>query len=186
MKSYLITDPKYYKPDIDSFSKYLENIYKNKQVDFACFRDKKNKNAASLASVFVKISKKYGIDKILINGDIELSLRLKVFGVHLRSSQLDLIEKAKKSSLFVIASTHSLDEAILSENAGADAITFSPIFWVEDKGKPVGLEKLKEIIDKIHIDCFALGGILTKEQIFACKEVGAYGFASIRYFTKGI
>jgi thiamine-phosphate pyrophosphorylase len=34
----------------------------------------------------------------------------------------------------------------------------------------------------VKIPVIALGGILTQEQIASCEEVGASGFASIRYF----
>lgn len=67
---------------------------------------------------------------------------------------------------------------------GADYITYSPIFSTPNKGEPVGLEKLKEINDKININCFALGEIVSDEQILACEKTGIYGFASIRYFIK--
>jgi len=82
----------------------------------------------------------------------------------------------------VIASTHTLEEVLEAEKRGADAITFSPIFRTPNKGEPLGLEKLKEINDKIHIKCFALGGIINMEQVDACEKVGVYGFASIRFF----
>ena len=69
-----------------------------------------------------------------------------------------------------------------AQNEGADAITFSPIFNSPGKGKPLGLEKLKEINDKINIKCFALGGIIHKDQVDACEALGVFGFASIRFF----
>ncbi len=86
--------------------------------------------------------------------------------------------------LCVVVSTHTLEEAKNAEKSGADFITFSPIYFTPNKGKPKGLEKLKEINGKIDIDCFALGGIVEDEQIQACKHAGVYGFASIRYFIK--
>ncbi|MDR1615152.1 MAG: thiamine phosphate synthase, partial [Campylobacteraceae bacterium] len=91
---------------------------------------------------------------------------------------------AKAKNLFVIASAHSLEEANRAVLLGADLLTVSPIFYVENKNRPLGLEKLKEITDKIPNKCLALGGILENSQIQMCKYVGAVGYASIRYFLK--
>jgi len=84
--------------------------------------------------------------------------------------------------LYVIISTHTHEEALKAQTLGADAITYSPIFPSPNKGEPKGLEDLKEIVDKIEIPIFALGGITTEEQVNTVLATGAYGFASIRYF----
>ena len=105
--------------------------------------------------------------------------------MHFPSSHFYEIKKAKELNLEVIVSVHSFEEALHVKKLGADYITFSPIFYTPNKGEPKGLEKLKEINDKIDIKCFALGGILTKEQVKLCEEASSFGFASIRYFIKG-
>ena len=84
--------------------------------------------------------------------------------------------------LYVIISTHTHDEVEKAQKMGADAVTYSPIYESPDKGNPKGLEDLKLIVDKIRIPIFALGGIISQEQIYAVEASGAYGFASIRYF----
>ncbi|MGD9969385.1 MAG: thiamine phosphate synthase [Sulfuricurvum sp.] len=66
----------------------------------------------------------------------------------------------------------------------SDAITYSPVFASPGKGEPKGLEDLKELVATINIPVFALGGIVTEEQIRAVETAGAYGFASIRYFIQ--
>ena len=183
MKSYLITDPKYYK-DTKSFKEYLISIYKNKKPSFASFRDKINQDFDTFAEIFVKISKYFQIEKILINQNIQAALKFKAHGVHLTSSQFNQIEYAKKRGLYVIISTHSKEEALLAKKLGADAITFSPIFKTPNKGEPKGIEELKKVIKEIDIKCFALGGIVGEREIEICKKSGCYGFASIRYFIK--
>ncbi len=183
MKSYLITDPKYY-TDIVSFEEYLKKIYSSKKVDFACFRDKKNNFFEEYAKIFVKISRCFSIKKILINKEIEIAKKVKADGVHLTSSQFAQIPYAKTLGLFTIISTHSLEEAKLAQKLNADAITYSPVFYSPGKGEPKGVEKLKEIIENINIKCFALGGIIEEKEIEICKNCGCYGFASIRYFVK--
>ncbi len=41
----------------------------------------------------------------------------------------------------------------------ADFITFSPVFHTPSKGKPQGIEKLKEVKESVKCKVFALGGI---------------------------
>jgi len=183
VKSYLITDPRYY-TDIESFKKYLENIYSSKKVDFACFRDKENRFFEKYAKIFVKISKSFSINKIIIHREIEIAKKLEADGVHLTSSQISQIPYAKSSGLFTVVSTHSLQEAKLAYELKADAITYSPVFYSPGKGEPKGEEKLREIVKKVNVKCFALGGITGEKEIEICKNCGCYGFASIRYFSK--
>jgi len=46
----------------------------------------------------------------------------------------------------------------------------------------LGLKDLENLLAHVTVPVLALGGILTEEQIQACRESGASGFASIRYF----
>jgi thiamine-phosphate pyrophosphorylase len=184
IKSYLITDPSFYSSEPSLFTTKLTDVLKNNNVDFICLRDKQTNDYKSLAKTFKKILTCKDI-KVFLHTDYILAKELEVDGVHLPSNHFCDIRLAKELGLEVIVSTHSLKEALSAQNLGADYITYSPIFYTPNKGEPKGLEKLKEINDKINIKCFALGGILTKEQIKSCEEAGSFGFASIRYFFKG-
>ncbi len=181
MKSYLITDPSFYTSNPKKLSKKLLHVIDNLSPDFICIRDKKTDNYKDIALEVKNVIKH---NKILLHSNYELAYELGFYGVHLPSTRFEDIKKAKKLGLHVVVSTHTLEEALHVEKLGSDFITFSPIFYTPNKGKPKGLEKLKEINGKIDIDCFALGGILEDEQIQACKQTGVYGFASIRYFVK--
>jgi thiamine-phosphate pyrophosphorylase len=180
IKSYLITDPSFYQPSVKSFSNYLQTVYQKHHVDFACFRDKKNQNIKELAYAFLKLSSD---KKTLINGDVDLAYKLGFFGVHLRSDQFDKISEAKSKDLFTIISTHTKEEVRKADSLGVDAITYSPIFETPNKGKPKGIEELKEIVLGSKLKVFALGGIISNKEIAKCIESKAYGFASIRYFN---
>jgi len=182
MKSYLITDPTFYGTTPDDLESALDIVYSHKLPDFALFRDKQTPEYIDLAHTFITLSRQYKIPHVLLHGDYALADKLKADGVHLTSSQFDEIAEAKKRGLYVVISTHTHDEAVRAEELGADAITYSPIFASPNKGEPKGLEDLKEIVAKIRVPIFALGGITTQEQIKAVEECGAYGFASIRYF----
>jgi thiamine-phosphate pyrophosphorylase len=157
-----------------SLSEALEHYH----PDLVCLRDKGNKDYPKLAEAFLALA---GEHKALLHGDVDLALSLGAFGVHLTSTQFDEIARAKEAGLYVIASTHSYEEAMSASKA--DAITYSPIFASPNKGIPKGLEDLKEITGKINTKIFALGGIISQEQIKQVEACGAYGFASIRYFT---
>lgn len=182
MKSYLITDPSIYGSTSDALESALDVVYSHNLPDFALFRDKQTSEYSTLAQTFVTISREYKIPHVLLHGDYVLAYELKADGVHLTSAQFENIAEAKKRELYVVISTHTHEEAIRAQELGADAITYSPIFPSPNKGEPKGLEDLKEIVDKIRVPIFALGGITTEEQIKAVEECGVYGFASIRYF----
>lgn len=182
MKSYLITDPVYYGSDADSLEAALDVVLSHTLPDFAVLRDKQTTHYPLLAQMFVQTCSLYKIPKILLHGDYTLAYQLGANGVHLPSNAFTDIAKAKALGLYVVVSTHTHDEALQASELGADAITYSPIFASPNKGEPKGLEDLKEIVDKIRIPIFALGGITTQEQINAVSTTGVYGFASIRYF----
>lgn len=182
MQQYLITDPSYYHDSIHEFTAYLSRVYEKHKVDFACFRDKRCSDIRMYANAFLALSEKYTVTKTLLNGDDRLAHALGFYGVHLQSTQFDRIIDAKQAGLYTIISTHTLQEAMNAQDLGVDAITYSPIFESPGKGTAKGIAQLQQVIDEINIPVFALGGILTQEQINLCQSTGAYGFASIRYF----
>jgi thiamine-phosphate pyrophosphorylase len=182
VKSYLITDPAFYGSSSDTLKSSLTAIFTKKLPDYALFRDKHTFDYPTLAQTFVTLCRHYDVPNILLHGDYTLAYELKADGVHLTSVQFDEITEAKKLGLYVVISTHTYEEALKVQELGADAITYSPIFFSPNKGEPKGLEDLKEIVAKIRVPIFALGGITTEEQIKAVEECGVYGFASIRYF----
>lgn len=183
MKHYLITDPTFYGTTPKAIESSLDVIYSHTLPDFALFRDKQTTHYRDLAETFISVSRSYKIPCVLLHGDYALARELGADGVHLTSTQFEAIPEAKKMGLYVIISTHTHEEGFKAQEMGADAITYSPIFNSPNKGEPKGLEDLKEIVDKIEIPIFALGGITTEEQINAVSTMGAYGFASIRYFV---
>ncbi|HZF70299.1 thiamine phosphate synthase [Sulfuricurvum sp.] len=182
MKHYLITDPSFYGNMPEALEASLDVIYSHTLPDFALFRDKQTTHYRDLAQTFVSVSRSYRISRVLLHGDYILAHELGADGVHFTSTQFDEITEAKALGLYVVISTHTYEEALKAQDLGADAITYSPIFASPNKGEPKGLEDLKEIVDKISIPIFALGGITTDEQINAVEKCGVFGFASIRYF----
>jgi thiamine-phosphate pyrophosphorylase len=179
MIAYAISDP--FTLDFNNLEESLKRF--SSKASMILYRDKSNLNYSANAKLFLQEARKYPFDKILLHGDVELAAALKADGVHLRSDQFALISHAKENNLFVIVSTHSSQEAKLAQDLGADMITISPVFSSPNKGEPIGLNTLKEVCDDLSIPVIALGGIIKEEHIEACKQQGASGFASIRYFV---
>jgi len=152
------------------------------KADMIVYRDKVTKYYQKNASLFLAEAKKYNFSKILLHSDYKLAHKLKADGVHLTSSEFSDIQKAKDLGLFIVVSTHSLEEALEAQKLGADLVTFSPVFATPNKGEPKGVEELRKVVSKLSIGVIALGGIMSSEQIEACRKSGAFGFASIRYF----
>lgn len=177
MFAYAITDPTTL--NFDTLTSDLASF--SKKATMIVYRDKDSENYDENAKIF--LSKAKNFERVLLHGDYSLAKEYHADGVHLKSTQFEDIVQAKRLGLFVIISTHSKEEAMSAEALGADMITFSPVFDTPNKGKSVGVERLKEVVSSVAIPVVALGGILTQAQIDACAKVGAEGFASIRYFS---
>jgi thiamine-phosphate pyrophosphorylase len=180
MIAYAITDPSTLRFNT------LENDLRrfSKHADMIVYRDIQTSSYEKYASLFLSAAK--GFKKVLLHSDYQLAHNLGADGVHLKSTQIDKIQNAKRLDLFVVVSTHTKEEVLKAEALGSDMVTLSPIFYTPNKGLPLGLEKLSEIVSEVSIPVIALGGVLADEQIENCIESGATGFASIRYFDASL
>lgn len=177
MIAYAITDPSTL--DFNTLACDLERF--SQKATMIVYRDKES--ACISAVDFVQAAKGFDFDKVLIHGDHTLANSAEADGVHLTSMQLDDIAAAKVKELFVVVSTHTIEELKKAEKFGADMATFSPIFETPGKGIPIGVDVLKRMTSQVKIPILALGGVVTEEQVAACERSGAIGFASIRYFA---
>ncbi|QEZ88454.1 thiamine phosphate synthase [Aliarcobacter cibarius] len=184
LKSYLITDPTFFTNNPIDFERKLKEVLTNYKIDIACLRDKTSNNIEELAEIFLKVCKKFSIEKILINSNLSLATKMKFDGIHLNSSQFNEIEKVKKLNLFTIISCHNFDELEKASKLGLNFVTYSPIFDTPNKGEPKGINNLDETIKKFpNLNIIALGGIISDNQVKQIEKTSAYGFASIRYFV---
>lgn len=183
MHKYLITSPEFYTDTPSVFKKILHKQLEVHQPEYALYRDKKNPNYDTQALDFVEVCKKCKGIKSFIHQKIDLAKEIGATGVHLTSLQFGEIQRAKANGLEVIISTHTKKEVLQAQELGADAVTYSPIFPSPNKGKPKGVEDVKELLKQCNIKVFALGGIIKEEQIRLLEDIEIYGFASIRYFT---
>lgn len=182
MKKYLITSHAYHTDNKEEFVQKLESQFLKHKPDYALFRDEQTDAYFSLAQEFVSLCKKYGV-KSFLHKDKALAKELGAFGIHLKSSQFGELIDAVVMCENVIISTHSEDEVLVAQEMGAYAVTYSPIFTTPDKGEPKGVDELARLCQKVGVRVFALGGIVTSEQIELVATAKAYGFASIRYYA---
>ena len=182
MKKYLITSREFYTDTPAIFRNILHEQCQIHMPEYALYRDKSNPNYDIQAAHFVEVCIQFEGIKSFIHQKVDLAKKLNAHGVHLNSKQFDEIKYAKNSGLEVIISTHSHQDVLKAQKLGADGVTYSPIFTSPGKGKPKGIDDLKELLNKTDLKVFALGGIIDSEQIEKIKETNAYGFASIRYF----
>jgi thiamine-phosphate pyrophosphorylase len=135
-----------------------------------------------LAHSLRRLTDEYGA-RLLINRRVDICQAVKADGVHLGADGISIIEarQALGNRQLIGYSAHSLDEACTAETAGADFITFGPVFATPSKaayGQPLGIDRLKETCGRLTIPVFALGGI-KREAITQVMAAGAHGIALI-------
>ncbi len=184
MKKYQITDPAYFSTDPKKLRLLVARSLRKQRADFVVFRDKSmgTKKKERVLQELAKIAPRFRA-QFLVSGDWTLAKKYS-FGVHLSSKQHKKISQLKREGMFVVVSTHSLEELQFAIQKRANLATFSPIFPTPNKGEPKGVESLNLIHDKIKPKVIALGGIISRAHIKKLRGTGVYGFASIRYFVK--
>ena len=176
-KLYAITDRRLCKPKLiqDYVASLLDTGVRAIQLR------EKDLSDTELRSVAVSINhicKAYSA-KLFINSNIGVAADVGVDGVHLPESLLDTIQKAKARNLLVGCSVHDLDVAQKMQVAGANFVTYSPIYPTMSKPNPaVGLKSLRRIVGALDIPVFALGGI-TPSKVPECLNSGAFGVAAM-------
>ena len=121
--------------------------------------------------------------RLLINERIDVALAVEADGVQLGKTSIP-IETARMllgPRKLIGASIHLLAEAEKAERSGADFILFGPVYFTPSKaayGPPQGLFALKEVVEKISLPVYAIGGI-KPENIEATKRTEVRGIALI-------
>lgn len=120
--------------------------------------------------------------KLFINDRADIALAAGADGVHCPEAGLSPADiRELNKDLLIGVSVHSLKAAKHAENNGADFLVFGPVYHTPSKikyGDPQGINRLKEVVEAVHIPVYAVGGI-TPERAEPCLEAGAYGIAGI-------
>ncbi len=127
--------------------------------------------------------------KLLVNDRADVAAAAGADGVHLTTQSLPapVVRQSFGNDFLIGVSTHSLDEARVACDAGADFAVFGSVFETPSKaryGPPGGLERLKHVCSELKpFPILAIGGV-TEENFADCLHAGAQGIAAIRMFDE--
>ncbi len=121
--------------------------------------------------------------RLFLNDRADIARAVNAAGVHL--PEMGIPVQAARRALgpggMVGVSTHDPDGAHRAEDAGADFITFGPVFFTPSKsmyGQPLGIERLEAVARRRTLPVFAIGGI-QPDRVRPCLDAGAWGVAVI-------
>jgi thiamine-phosphate pyrophosphorylase len=126
--------------------------------------------------------------RVFVNDRLDVALATDAAGVHLGAGSIP-VRAARRIApdLTIGYSAHALDEAREAEDAGADYVSFGPVFETRSEGgrhlAPRGLDALAEVCGALRIPVFALGGV-TAERVPDVIAVGAAVVAVVSAITE--
>ncbi len=160
---YLITNRHLF-PDIQKFLDTLD-VALSAGVDILQLREKdlSTVDLYNLACDVRDLCKRYGTI-FLINDRADIAMAVEADGVHLTEQSLPspIARKILGTNKIIGRSLHKIQDIDGEARAGADFITFSPVFYTESKaryGSPQGIKRLKDACMHSNIPVVALGGI---------------------------
>ncbi|HEX9733553.1 MAG TPA: thiamine phosphate synthase [Thermoanaerobaculia bacterium] len=122
---------------------------------------------------------------LVVNARLDVALAAGAAGVHLPADGVPIAPLRRRfgRSPVIGRSTHDPDEVAAARAAGADYVTFGPVFPTPSKarfGPPAGLDGLRRAAAQ-GLPVVALGGI-GPDDLPALAAAGAAGAAGIRAF----
>lgn len=121
--------------------------------------------------------------QLFVNDRIDVALAVDAAGVQLGKTSLP-IETARAllgPGKLIGFSSHSVEEAITAQRSGANFLLFGPVFFTPSKspfGAPQGVAALKELVGKVALPVYAIGGINTA-SLTEAMTTGVRGVALI-------
>ena len=124
------------------------------------------------AKEIAALCKQYDVP-FIVNDNVNVAIACSADGIHL--GQDDVGE-----DMIIGVSTHTVEEAILAKEKGADYIGIGAVFKTSTKGNvtAISYEVIKSICDVIDIPKVAIGGV-NKENISVLRGSGIDGVAVI-------
>ncbi|MFA5087462.1 MAG: thiamine phosphate synthase [Candidatus Omnitrophota bacterium] len=182
-KLYLILDR-----EVNDYHRLFEILRQAVQfgVDIVQLRDKHGsaRDILDFSKEAVRLVR--GKIPFLVNDRVDLAWAARAFGVHLGQEDLPfaLARKIMGEKAIIGASCQSLEQARIAERGGADYIGFGSVFQTLTKPDRQAMdpELLRDVVKKIKIPVFAIGGInlqnvtrvcrLGVEKIAVCRAIG--------------
>ena len=137
-------------------------------ADIVQFRDKQiiGRERYQVATRLRAICARHGV-LFIVNDTLEVALAVEADGVHLGQDDLpvptarSLTQRMGVRNFLIGCSTHSLEQALAAEEAGADYIAIGPVFATPTKPSypAVGLELVRRVIASTNLPHVAIGGI---------------------------
>jgi thiamine-phosphate pyrophosphorylase len=126
-----------------------------------------------------------GAARVVVNDRVDVAVAAGAHGVHLAASSLPpaaaRLLLPRQTGWILGVSVHSLEEARVAAEAGADYVTFGHVFPTGSKpGVPSrGLEALAEVVQAVPVPVLAIGGI-GPDNVREVLATGCAGVAVIR------
>ena len=145
-------------------------------------KDLDSRHLFLLAESGRKLTNKYGA-RLFINDRIDIALAVEADGVQLGNASVPItaVRSILKPPQLLGVSVHTWNKAQEAERQGADFIVFGPVYFTPSKaryGAPQGLTPLQELLGKVSLPVYAIGGI-NLANLEPIKRVGARGIALI-------
>lgn len=122
--------------------------------------------------------------KLLLNTPNKNFNQTDIDGWHLTTAQMHKLKKKPCSDNQLLgASTHNLQEALSAQNLGADFVSISPVQATKTHPDttPIGWKAAKEVVDRLNIPVYFLGGMGIKD-LDKSRKLGAQGIAGVTGF----
>lgn len=131
--------------------------------------------------------KKHFDFQLIINDYVDVAAELRADGVHIGKNDMPVEDVRRRvgDRLIIGYSSHSLEEAVAAEKAGADYVALGAIFRTATKGPGhpiVGIETLRQVTQTLKVPVVAIGGI-KRENYKAVFGAGASAAAMITALT---
>lgn len=101
---------------------------------------------------------------LIINDRADIAKAVCADGVHLGRGDMpiDAVRRIMGDTAIIGASSHSAEEALTAERAGATYVNIGPLFPTPTKPdvKPIGLEPACEAVQKVSIPISVMGGVV--------------------------
>jgi thiamine-phosphate pyrophosphorylase len=180
---YLITDRRALAPEHDLLATVRAALLGGVRAVQLREKDLSAAELYPLALALRKLTREFSA-RLLINDRVDLALAVDADGVHLGSHSLPIAvaRQLLGNQRLIGVSTHHPDEVRRAAAAGADFVTFGPVYATPSKlsyGPPLGLASLAAVCTDAPLPVFALGGVtaarLPELRAAGCRHVALIG-----------